>query len=105
MLTIAFVMSVNPDSVDEYVHRHQPIWPELTQTLIEHGVRDYRIFLHPETHQLFAVAQIESQERWDAIAQTEVCQRWWAHMAPMMPTNSDGSPVAVGLVPVFDLKG
>ena len=104
MLTIAFVMSVNPADVSEYTRRHQPIWPELTQILLDHGVREYSIFLHPQTYQLFAIAQVESQERWDAIAQTEVCQRWWMHMAPLMPTHPDHRPVSVPLEPVFSLR-
>jgi len=104
MLTIAFVMSVNPADVSEYTRCHQPIWPELTQVLLDHGVREYSIFLHPQTYQLFAVAQVESQERWDAIAQTEVCQRWWMHMAPLMPTHPDHRPVSVRLEPLFSLR-
>jgi len=103
MRTIAFVMAVHPEHTEEYIHRHQPIWPELTQTLRDHGVSDYSIFLHPRTHQLFAVAKIENQEQWNAIAHTEVCQRWWTHMAPLMPTNPDHSPIATTLEPVFDL--
>ena len=103
MRTIAFVMAVHPEHTEEYIHRHQPIWPELTQTLRDHGVSDYSIFLHPGTHQLFAVAKIENQEQWNAIAHTEVCQRWWTHMAPLMPTNPDHSPIVTALEPVFDL--
>jgi L-rhamnose mutarotase len=30
-------------------------------------------------------------------------QRWWAHMADIMATNPDGSPVAVPLETVFHL--
>jgi len=105
MRTIAFVMDVYPEHTEQYIHRHQPIWPELTQVLRDHGVIEYSIFLHPGTHQLFAVAKIESQEQWDAIAETEVCRRWWAHMAPLMPTQPDDRPIGVPLVPVFDLAG
>lgn len=104
MRTIAFVMAVHPEHITEYIHRHQPIWPELTQTLQAHGVMEYSIFLHPGTYQLFAVAKIQSQEQWDAIAETDVCRRWWAHMAPLMPTNPDDSPIAAPLESVFDLE-
>ena len=38
------------------------------------------IFLDAETHTLFAYAEIESEERWEAISRTDVCRRWWASM-------------------------
>jgi L-rhamnose mutarotase len=62
-----------------------------------------RIFLHEGTRQLFAYAEIEDEARWEAIARTEVCQRWWKHMADVMPANPDHSPGAVGLKEVFHL--
>ena len=94
-------MSVHPGSEAEYERRHRPIWPELEAVLKAHGVHNYSIFLHPETRQLFAYAEIEDEERWAAIAQTEVCQRWWKHMDPLMPGNLDHSPVARDLREVF----
>ena len=104
MIRKAFVMSVNPGAEAEYARRHQPIWNELAAVLKEHGVSNYSIFLHPETRQLFGYAEIESEERWEAIANTEVCQRWWKFMSDVMPTNPDASPVSTPLVEVFHLS-
>lgn len=104
MIRKAFVMSVNPGAEAEYARRHQPIWNELAAVLKEHGVSNYSIFLHPETRQLFGYAEIESEERWEAIANTEVCQRWWKFMSDVMPTNLDASPVSTPLVEVFHLS-
>jgi L-rhamnose mutarotase len=104
MIRKAFVMSVNAGSEAEYTRRHNPIWPELEQVLKDHGVRSYSIFLHPATRQLFAYAEIEDEDRWNAIAQTDVCRRWWSHMADVMPANPDASPVATGLQEVFHLE-
>ena len=59
MKRIAFVMSVNPGHAPEYEKRHNPIWPELAETLRSHGVHDYSIFHDSDTHQLFAYAVIE----------------------------------------------
>ena len=67
-MRLAFRMKVNPDKHDEYIARHNPIWPELEQTLLAHGVRSYSIFLDQATSDLFAYAEIESEERWQAIA-------------------------------------
>jgi hypothetical protein len=48
--------------------------------------------------------EIESEERWDAIATTDICQKWWRHMADVMPSNPDGSPVSTALRQVFHME-
>ncbi|RRO05047.1 L-rhamnose mutarotase [Pectobacterium aquaticum] len=103
MLRKAFVMSVFPDSHDEYQRRHNPIWPELAEVLKNHGVHHYSIFLDKQRNLLFGYVEVESEARWEAIAQTDVCQRWWKHMSDIMPSNLDNSPVSDALEPVFYL--
>ena len=103
MTVKAFRMRVHPTDVAEYEHRHNPIWPELEAVLKAHGVRRYLIFLDDSTADLFAYAEIESEERWQAIARTEVCQRWWQSMQTLMPSKADGSPEASDLRQVFEL--
>jgi len=100
----AFRMSVHRGHEAEYERRHRPIWKELEDTLIAHGVVTYSIFLDEATQDLFAYAEIESEERWAAIAATEVCQKWWVHMGDMMPSNPDHSPVSSGLREVFHME-
>src|SRR6185312_1323779 len=104
LLRKAFVMSVIAGNEQEYEKRHNPIWPELEETLKSHGVHNYSIFLHPQTRQLFAYVEIESVEKWNAIAKSEVCQRWWKHMGDLMPSNPDNSPVAADLREVFHME-
>ena len=100
----AFRMSVNAGQEAEYERRHTPIWRELEETLVRHGVRTYSIFLDPATRDLFAYAEIDSEERWAAIASTEVCRRWWRHMKEVMPANPDDSPVSSELCEVFHIE-
>lgn len=104
MIRKAFIMRLKPDQQEEYQRRHNPIWPELQAVLRAHGVQNYSIWLERETDTLFAYAEIESEERWAAIAETEVCRRWWAFMKDLMPTNEDNSPVAISLDEVFHLE-
>jgi len=101
MIRKAYVMSVNPECHEEYAKRHNPIWPELEKTLKTHGVLSYSIFLHRETNQLFAYVEIESEKRWNAIASTAICRKWWKHMKEIMPSNPDNSPVSKELKEVF----
>ena len=103
MIRKAFVMSVNAGQEEEYEKRHRPIWPELEAVLKAHGVHNYSIFLHAETRQLFAYAEIEDEARWNAIAQSDECRRWWAHMSDIMPGNPDNSPIAGDLREVFHI--
>lgn len=103
MIRKAFVMSVNAGAEDEYEKRHRPIWAELEQTLKDHGVHNYSIYLHPETRQLFGYAEIEDEAKWAAIADTNICKKWWAHMKDLMPSNPDNSPVATNLREVFHI--
>jgi L-rhamnose mutarotase len=103
VITKAFRMRVHPQHLVEYEQRHDPIWPELEATLRAHGVSKYCIFLDDSTCDLFAYAEIESEERWQAIAATDVCQRWWRSMESLMPSNHDASPESRDLRQVFHL--
>ena len=104
MIRKAFVMQVNPDAHEEYQRRHSPIWPELEAELKAHGAHNYSIFLDERRHLLFGFVEIESEARWNTVAQTEVCQRWWKHMADVMPSNADNRPVTDELKEVFYLR-
>ena len=104
MIRKAFVMSVHAGQEAEYARRHQPIWEELAAVLKAHGVHNYSIHLDETTRQLFAYVEIEDEARWAAIAQTDVCRRWWRRMADVMPANADHSPVSRELKEVFHLE-
>jgi L-rhamnose mutarotase len=100
----AFRMSIHPGVAAEYERRHRPIWRELEDTLLAHGVGTYSIFLDEETNVLFGYVEMESEERWNAVASTDVCRRWWRHMRELMPSNPDDSPVSRELREVFHIE-
>ena len=100
----AFRMSVHPGQQAEYARRHQPIWRELEDVLLAHGVRTYSIFIDPESNDLFGYVEFESEEHWAAVAATDVCRRWWRHMRELMPSNADDSPVSRPLAEVFHIE-
>ncbi len=104
MIRNAFVISVHAGHESEYERRHRPIWHELEAALIDHGVTSCPIFLHPGTRQLFAYVEFANEGQWNAIAHTGVGQRWWQHLADLMPANGDNTPVAVELCDVFHLE-
>jgi L-rhamnose mutarotase len=104
MIRKAFRMSVHAGQEEEYVRRHSPIWRELEEVLLAHGVRTYSIFLDAATCDLFAYLEVEDEARWNAIADTEVCRRWWRFMREIMSANADDSPVSWELREVFHIE-
>lgn len=99
----AFTMQLKPGQRDEYKRRHDEIWPELSAALREAGVRDYSIHLDATTNTLFAVMWRKTDHGLDALSQTELMQRWWAHMADIMETKSDNAPVTEPLECLFHM--
>lgn len=104
MIRKGTLLHVNPDKHAEYKKRHDEIFPDLVVALKEHGVHHYSIFLDEKRSLLFAYVEIESEARWASVAETEVCQRWWAFMKDVMPTNADNSPISEDLKSVFYLE-
>jgi L-rhamnose mutarotase len=100
----AFRMAVNGGAETEYERRHNPIWQDLEQVLLDHGVSTYSIFLDPVSRDLFAYVELECEDQWRRIAETDACRRWWRHMRDLMPTNPDSSPVSRDLREVFHLN-
>lgn len=103
MIRKAFLMPILPDTHDEYARRHRPIWDELAATLKAHGVSNYSIFQDASRNLLFAYAEIEDEARWQAIAATPICRKWWDSLKELMPTNPDNSPVSEPLPEIFHL--
>lgn len=104
MIRKACVMMLKPGCEAEYKKRHDELWPEMVEMLKAHGGHNYSIFLHPQTLQLFAYVEIESEEKWQATASTDICQHWWQYMADIMETNEDASPYSHDLTSVFYLN-
>jgi len=103
MIRRAFRMSIHAGQAAEYERRHSPIWAELEATLRAHGVETYTIFLDDASGDLFAYVEFENEARWTAVADTDVCRRWWRHMREIMPSRDDDSPISRDLREVFHL--
>ncbi|MEB2785646.1 L-rhamnose mutarotase [Algoriphagus persicinus] len=99
---LAFRMKLIPGFEDEYERRHKEIWPELLTLLKDTGVLDYQIFLDKETSCLFAYQVIDGNANSQELGSNQIVQRWWKHMADIMETNPDNSPISVELSNVFD---
>jgi len=101
---LAFKMKVNPGMIGEYKKRHENLWPGLQHLLKEAGISEYSIFYDQETNYLFAFQKQAGEKGSQDLGQTEIVQRWWHHMADIMETNPDHSPVSVPLEEVFFME-
>lgn len=102
--TVAFRMRIDPGQAAEYRRRHDAIWSDLAEALLAAGVVDYRIFLTPDTGDLFAVLTRRADHDLDALPAKPVMRRWWAMMADLMPTGPDGAPQSWPLEEMFHLS-
>lgn len=103
MKRIATIMYLKSNMSEEYEKRHDELWTEMKEVLKQYGAHNYSIFLEKETNKLFAYLEVEDEERYDSIKETEVVRSWWKYMAPLMEINNDNSPRSTELIEVFHL--
>ncbi len=103
MIRKGFKMKLYDGMAEEYEKRHNELWDEMKEQIALHGGKNYSIFLDEETNVLYGYIEIESEELWSKLADTEINRKWWDFMADIMETNPDNSPVSVDLLPVFHL--
>ena len=100
---IAFRMNLYDGFAEEYEKRHGEIFPELAKALKDAGVSDYSIWLDPQSNHLFGILTRTDDHTMDALPDTEIVKRWWAHMADVMETNAENVPAQISLKRVFYL--
>ncbi len=100
---IAFTMQLKPGCAEQYQRRHDALWPELRALLHAAGIRDYSIFLAPDSGTLFAVLRRTESHTMAALPAQALMQRWWEHMADLMETGPGSAPLCRNLVPMFHL--
>lgn len=97
----AFKLKLKPGMAAEYKKRHDEIWPELSKAIRDAGISDFTIYLDEETNTLFSVQKLAPDNTASKLRETELMRKWWKHMAPLMETNPDLSPVRAPLKEVF----
>jgi L-rhamnose mutarotase len=104
MKRFGFKMMMKPGCREEYIKRHNEIWPELAELIKAGGVSDYSIFLDQDTNILFAVQKVSGEQSSQEMGVNPVVARWWDYMKDIMETNPDNSPVTIPLEEVFYLE-
>lgn len=104
MERVAFHIRLHPGRAEGYRCRRDGNWPELVALLRKAGVRDYSIFLDPETYTLFAVLEQRRDRAIHPLPDHPVMRRWWATMVDIMEVKSDDEPVSVPLQSMFRME-
>jgi len=99
-----FKMKLYPGCKEEYIRRHNEIWPGLKKLLKDNGISDYSIYLDEETNILFACQKQSGEQTSQDLGSYPVIQKWWTYMSDLMETNPDHSPVTVPLEEVFYME-
>ena len=100
---VAFTMKLKPGFREEYIRRHNEIWPALQNLLAASGIREYSIFLEESSNTLFAFQKVIGTSGSQDLGKNEIVKEWWKHMSDIMETNADHSPVTHALEEVFYL--
>lgn len=48
MTRVCFQLQVLPSRLDEYVQKHEAVWPEMLQAIADSGRRNYSLFLRDD---------------------------------------------------------
>lgn len=88
MAGYAWVAEVRPGYEEEYIRRHDEVWPEMVEALREAGISNYSIFRHGLT--LFGYFETDDlRHTREYLANSETNGRWSEWMAPVMKMEID----------------
>ena len=88
MERFAWKARVLPGKLDEYICRHDEIWPEMTEVLNQAGVHNYTIWNVGD--ELFGYYECESIAYAAKVqAESPVVDRWNAYMKDVMEMEMD----------------
>jgi L-rhamnose mutarotase len=84
----AWKATVLPGKLEEYIHRHNNIWPELKEVLHNAGIRNYTIW--NVGNDLFCYYECDSVEVASRVqSDSEINAKWDAYMKDVMVMERD----------------
>ncbi len=84
----AWVWTVKPEKLDEYVEMHLNPWPEVLEEHSRAGIRNYSIFQNG--NQFFYCFECDDVDKaFKYLDESEACQRWNAITSKMVEGSFD----------------
>ncbi|MCY3946877.1 MAG: L-rhamnose mutarotase [Anaerolineaceae bacterium] len=102
MQRVCFLLKVREDRLEEYVARHEEVWPEMLDALRETGWHNYSLFLREDGLLIGYLETPDFQAALDGMAGREVNERWQNDMAPYFETL-DGRHADESMVPLQEV--
>lgn len=106
MKRVGFMLKVKQHLVDEYKEHHKNVWTDMQEALRQTGWHNYTLFLR-EDGMLFGYFETPEslQAAQEAMAKTEVNQRWQDKMSPYfeIPEGAHADALFIELEEVFHL--
>ena len=100
---VCFLARVRPDRLDEYRERHENVWPEMRAALTEAGWGNYTLFLTDDGLLVGYLETANYQAALDAMAKTQVNDRWQAQMSEFFVTDGPPDQSFTRIAEVFHL--
>ncbi|GAA3356218.1 L-rhamnose mutarotase [Streptomyces antimycoticus] len=92
MRRVCFLLKVRQDRIEEYLERHEAVWPEMRAALAETGWHNYSLFLREDGLLVGYLETEDFEAAQAAMAATEVNARWQAEMAPFFEALDGARP-------------
>ena len=89
------VIHIDPHRIDEYADWHADIWPEISQAIVEAGIRNYSIYSHEDLlfgYYEYHGPESEYETRMERLAQAPRMNEWWEIMGDMQRPFPDRGP-------------
>jgi L-rhamnose mutarotase len=84
----AFLLRLKPGALEQYIHWHDNIWPELQEEIAQQGIAE--ITLYNLDDMILLVSRIEDPDAWTRLWDSEIHHRWGELMSPLMHYRDDG---------------
>ena len=90
MQRISFVLNVKDGQQDEYIRRHQAVWPGVLDALQHAGIHNMSIFMHGR--RLFLYMEVDNYaEAIQILGDSPESLRWEEYMAPIMEDEAEAA--------------
>lgn len=103
MARYMFMWQCRPGTEEEYVERHQAVWPEVIRALKEAGLRNFSTFM--KGNQLYGFIEADDfKTSWAKFQADPETQRWEAYMSEILITDVTQGDMDVIDKEVFRMK-
>ncbi len=101
--SVAFCLRLRPGCEAEYRRRHDALFADMRQALLDAGLLHYEIHLEPQSLLLFAFMVRRKDHRMDQLPLNAAWQRWQMYMSDILVQEGD-RPLRLPLQRMFCLQ-